>query len=102
MDDEKTPKFGWNQETFLIEGKPFYPDLTESGNTVCIRLPCQPHSNLQWEIPPTSKYILWEFVCDLETPYFPLTDELRFHSLTLACKHFSQTLWPQYKEQTLG
>lgn len=102
MDDELPPKLGWNRETFLIDGKPFYPDLSDSGNTLLVRLPCEPSSNLQWDIPSTSKRILWEFSCGLHKPFTPLTDELYFQSLALACKHFSQTLWPIYKDQTLG
>lgn len=103
MDEEDTaPKLGWDHQTFLVDGQPFYPDLSESGNTILVRLPCGPHSELNWEIPSTSKRIIWEFVCGLDEPFFPFTDELRFQALSLACKQFTQTLWPRYKDQTLG
>ena len=101
MDEEEIPKLGWDHQTFLFEGKPFYPDLTD--NTTLIRLPCEPHSDLNWKIPCVGdKRILWEFDLGLAHPFFPIDDELRFKALVLALKHFSQTIWPKYKDQTLG
>lgn len=102
MDEEPIAKLGWNHQTFLIEGKPFYPDISSSGDTILIDLPCQPHSDLNWPLPSTSKKILWNFQFGLETPFFPLTDELRFQALAASCKHFSETIWPVYKDQTIG
>lgn len=102
MDEETIPKLGWNHQTFLIEGKPFYPDISSSGDTILVDLPCQPHSDLNWTLPSISKKILWNFQFGLETPFFPLTDELRFQALSASCRHFSETLWPAYKDQTIG
>ncbi|HAB98707.1 MAG TPA: hypothetical protein DCE71_02660 [Parachlamydiales bacterium] len=99
MDEEAPPKLSWDYQTFLIDGAPFYPT---PDNTLIVELPCQPHADLSWTVPSTTKKILWRFVFDLEAPFFPLTDEQRFQALALACKHFSQTIWPLYKEQSLG
>ncbi len=99
MDEEAPAKLSWDHQTFLVDGAPFYPT---PDNTLIVPLPCQPHADLNWSIPTTSKKILWHFLFDLEAPFFPLTDELHFQSLALACKHFSQTIWPRYQEQSLG
>jgi hypothetical protein len=99
MNEETPPNLSWDHQTFLVDGAPFYPD---SENTLIILLPCQPHADLNWKVPATSKKILWKFAFDLESPFFPLVDELHFQTLALACKHFSKIIWPQYKEQTLG
>lgn len=102
MEDEETPKLSWDHQTILLEGKPFYPDFGEQGNTLLVKLSCEPHFDLDWKIPTTSKRIVWEFQLGLESPFFPLGDELRFESLSAALKHFTQTVWPKYKEQSLG
>lgn len=102
MDEEEVSKLGWDHQTFLLDGKPFYPDLSASGDTILIKLDCRPHADLNWAIPSTAKKILWEFDFGLNEPFFPLTDELRFQSLSLACKHFSSVIWPAYKDQSIG
>lgn len=101
-DDEEIPKLSWDHQHFLIDGKPFYPSLEEGGNTILVDLPCQPHADLSWSVPSTSKKILWNFDFGLDRPFFPLTDDLHFQALLAACKHFSQTIWPKYQDQSLG
>jgi hypothetical protein len=102
MDEQEIVSLGWDHQNFLIDGKPFIPDLSEEGNTLLVRLPCQPHEDLQWTIPDTAKRLLWEFDLGLHRPFFPLEDELHFQSLLVALKHFSNTIWPQVKERSLG
>jgi len=102
MDEEQTPKLGWDHKTFLIEGAPFYPDFSASGDTILVDLACEPNSDLNWTLPSTSKKILWNFQFGLESPFFPLTDEFRFQALAASCRHFSETVWPTYKDQTIG
>ena len=67
-----------------------------------ISLPCTKESDLNWvsllpekEGPP----ILWNLDLGLD---FPLEDELFFHALKLALSLFSETVWPQYRENTAG
>lgn len=99
-EDEIFLKLSWDHQNFLIEGKAFYPDL--KSNAILVDLPCQPHADLNWIIPTTSKKILWNFDFGLEKPFFPLLDDLHFQSLLAACKHFSKTIWPSYKDQSIG
>ncbi len=98
--DEETPKLSWDHQIFLVEGKPFYPQLGD--NIVIAPLPCEPHEPLNWIIPETTKQIVWEFELGLHHPFFPLDDELRFQALAAALKYFSDAVWPKYKDQTLG
>lgn len=71
-----------------------------------IRLPAQPHSDLNWELPiqeaTQADQILWELDLGLANPYFPLEDELYFHALALALQTFSKDLWPQFSIKTKG
>ena len=81
--------------------------MTES---TLIRIPCQPHDILNWEIQTQeargalqlNKKIIWEFDLGLKTPFFPLEDELHFHSLSLALSAFTKEIWPQFQEHTAG
>ncbi|MBS0626434.1 MAG: hypothetical protein JSS32_10325 [Verrucomicrobia bacterium] len=98
MEDEEIPKLSWDYQTFLLEGKRFYPDE----KTKIVKLSCEPHSDLNWKIPEIEGRVIWEFDLGLHHPYFPLDDELRFEALAAALKHFAKTIWPQFKEKSLG
>lgn len=70
-----------------------------------IILPAQPHSDLNWtnqikEAESSSQKIIWEFDLGLDAPYFPLEDELRFQTLTMALSKFSKEIWPLFQEKT--
>lgn len=72
-----------------------------------VELPCQPQHNLDWQrevalAVSANKKILWYFNLGLEDPFFPIEDELRFASLSLALKQFTTLLWPQVQAITLG
>ncbi len=49
-----------------------------------------------------SGQIFWVFDLGLEDPAFPIDDEMRLHELSLALKHFSETLFPRFEEKTVG
>lgn len=67
-----------------------------------IRLPCRPSDPLNWEIRTEDRDILWLFDLGLDDPYFPISDEMRFQSLSLALTKFTQEIWPQFQERTKG
>ena len=46
MDEQETFSLGWDHQNFLVDGAPFYPDLSEEGNTLLVKLPCEPHESL--------------------------------------------------------
>lgn len=46
--------------------------------------------------------IFWEFDLGLSPPYFPLEDELVFHSLSLSLFTFTKELWPIFQKNTAG
>lgn len=62
----------------------------------------RPHVDLNWKIPEEQGSITWEFQLGLDEPFFPLEDELRFQSLALALKTFTEQLWPSVQEKTKG
>ncbi len=64
-----------------------------------MKLFARPCDDLQWKIEEGSS--VFEFVLGLDEPYFPLEDELRFHSLSAALTHFTQTVWPQFSHAQL-
>ncbi len=76
----------------------------------CIRIPAQPHELLDWQKQKeealkaieSGRQIVWEFDLGLNAPYFPLEDELRYQSLSLAMSGFTNEIWPQFQEKTAG
>jgi len=68
-----------------------------------ILLPARPSDSLQWTIDaPAEEKILWRFDLGLETPYFPIDDEMYFQALALALSKFTREIWPIYQERTDG
>ncbi len=70
-----------------------------------ILIPAQPHETLDWQkqkedAAATKGKIVWEFDLGLNGPYFPLEDELRFSSLSLALSNFTKEIWPSFQEST--
>ncbi len=73
-----------------------------------IELGAEPHDTLDWsremeraqEVAAAGKKIFWKFRLGLEQPFFPLEDELRFQSLSLALMQFSKEVWPIFQEAT--
>jgi hypothetical protein len=79
----------------------------ESANALWVELPCQPQHNLDWsselrKAKESGKKIVWYFNLGLEDPFFPLEDELRFSSISLALQQFTKDVWPHVQEQTLA
>ncbi len=71
-----------------------------------ITLPCRLSDSLHWDhllqnISPSDE-IFWKFDLGLNTPYFPLEDDVLFKGLKLALNHFTATLWPKFQTQTKG
>lgn len=77
---------------------------------ISIFLPAEPKEDLNWEKPLQQareailqgQQVQWEFSLGLEAPYFPLEDELYFHSLSFALNQFTQQVWPEFQNQTAG
>lgn len=75
---------------------------------ITIQLPSKISDDLNWIEPKKTafkaidegKKIFWEFDLGLTAPYFPLEDELIFHSLCLSLTTFSKELWPFFQEHT--
>jgi len=75
-----------------------------------IELPSEPHDTLDWssEIAEaraavlSGQKIFWKFRLGLEHPFFPLEDELRFQSLSLALTQFSKEVWPEFQDTSFG
>ncbi|MDE3045663.1 MAG: hypothetical protein KGJ02_03360 [Verrucomicrobiota bacterium] len=72
-----------------------------------IELGCEPHHTLDWSkalerARQSKKKILWKLELGLEGLYFPLEDELRFQALILALHEFSQKVWPEFQEKSIG
>lgn len=68
-----------------------------------IRLPSKPSDSLEWDLSriPESA-LLWHFDLGLEEPFFPLHDEMRFQSLSLAFSKFKNEVWPIFQDRTKG
>ncbi|MBI5272951.1 MAG: hypothetical protein HY861_03100 [Chlamydiia bacterium] len=71
-----------------------------------VHLPCGAIDDLHWKqvvdnITPDQQ-ILWALDLRLDAPYFPLEEELRFHSLRLALSLFTKEIWPVFQERTIG
>jgi|GEM_PF-1912867 len=90
--------------SFIKNDKPFYPIIsdTQESNTTIINLDCSMGSNLDWKVEETDKVILWNLDFDFQNLKFPLEHKLQFESLKLAVETFTKTIYPKYKEQTLG
>lgn len=69
-----------------------------------ITLSCRPSDSLDWDFQtiPKEGTIFWRFDLGLEDPFFPIDDEMRFASLSLALTKFTQEIWPIYQERTFG
>jgi len=75
-----------------------------------IELPAQPQDTLDWSIElkqaqeavAADKKIFWKFNLGLESPFFPLEDELRFQALSLALTQFSKEVWPLFQDATFA
>jgi hypothetical protein len=73
-----------------------------------IDLPSQPHDSLDWskELAQAKMHveqgdrIVWKCNLGLEGPFYPLDDEMRFQSASLAMTRFSETVWPAFQEAT--
>jgi hypothetical protein len=73
-----------------------------------IDLPCQPHDSLDWSeelckartLVEQGDRIVWKCNLGLEGPFYPLDDEMRFQSASLAMTRFSEIVWPEFKEHT--
>jgi hypothetical protein len=101
---------------FYREERPFYPLIQEGStssaeaNTILIRLPAQLQDDLNWsqEINLAKHYlskgtfILWELDLGLAQYQFDPQDSTAFFSFSLALEEFSKTIWPIFKDQTLG
>lgn len=59
-------------------------------------LRARPSDDLCWNIPTGETH--FEFDLGLNQPFFPLEDELYFHSLGLALRHFTDTIWPLHPD----
>lgn len=81
-----------------------------SGNTAWIELSALPEEKIDWKKAKESaknalaegRKIFWEFHLGLSEPFFPIDDEMRFQELSIALKHFSETLYPNFEAATLG
>ncbi len=69
-----------------------------------IRLPSKPSDSLQWDLSsiPEAGPLFWHFDLGLEDPFFPLDDEMRFQTLSLALTQFKEKVWPLFQERTRG
>lgn len=75
-----------------------------------ILIPGQPHESLDWQkqkeiaarAAESKQKIVWEFDLGLNAPFFPLEDELRFNSLSLALSSFTKEVWPLFQDATAG
>lgn len=46
--------------------------------------------------------IIWQFDLGLESPYFPLDEEMTFQAIAAALSQFSKEVWPHFAEKTKG
>ncbi len=67
-----------------------------------IRLSARPSDSLDWNIAPDATSIMWHLDLGLEEGFFPLEDEMRFQSLTLALEKFGKEIWPRFQDKTKG
>ncbi len=75
-----------------------------------IVIPAHSRSDLKWDAEiaeaqtaiAANKRILWKFDLGMNEPFFPLEEELRFQSLTLALSQFTKDVWPLFQEHTEG
>ena len=77
---------------------------------ITIQLPSRISDDLNWSAQKnqallaveSGEKIFWEFDLGLSVPYFPLEDELLFHSLSLSLTTFTKELWPLFQKNTEG
>lgn len=101
---------------FFRDGLPFFPiiqdnaSLSERPNTAVVCLPARLENDLNWstsvekarEYIALGKSILWEIDLGLSDYSFDPQDSAAFFSFTLALDEFSNKIWPDFHEQTLG
>lgn len=69
-----------------------------------IHLPCRPSDSLDWDVNafPDAGPLLFRFDLGLESPFFPIDDEMHFQALSLALNKFTQEIWPKFHERISG
>lgn len=75
-----------------------------------ITLPLHPENTFSWieekqqasNTVQKGELIFWQFDLGLESPYFPLDEELIFQALCLGLAHFTKELWPLFEKHTEG
>jgi hypothetical protein len=103
MDREELEAPSWDHRTIQME----HPSLSFEE---WITLPATPSHSLDWSVEiakgqklvEAGKKIVWKFDLGLEEPFYLLEEEMRFQSAALALKQFTDSVWPQFKENTLA
>jgi len=105
---------GFHQQ-MLMNGRSFVPmiydgeaKVPEGFNSVCVSLDLSDKSTLQWqdaiqtahELIQNGLWIVWDLRLDLLEG--SLEEDTRFMTLQLGIHHFTQTVWPSFKESTIG
>lgn len=69
-----------------------------------ILLDCTPSSSLDWNMEkfPKEGPLFFYFDLGLEAPYFPIDDEMRFQSLSLALNKFTSEIYPRFQDRISG
>lgn len=69
-----------------------------------ITLSCKPSDTLDWDIQkfPMDGPLFFYFDLGLESPFFPIDDEMHFQSLSLALTKFTQEIWPAFQDRIGG
>ncbi len=105
----------WDQSHFYIDAKPFYlkifegEDPPKSFNSVLIKLDAEAQDSLNWDEQikraahlSRDFYILWHLDLGMNSPEFCFNNLLKRKCCELALQHFTKTIWPQFKEKTIG
>ncbi len=105
---------------FIFDGTPFVPKIydgafgetvPEGFNAVTLSLDASLHSSLAWEdvreyaraLKERGLLILWELDLGLFSHLLlPLGDTLQLKAFGFALDHFYQTVWTEFKKETLG
>jgi hypothetical protein len=69
-----------------------------------IEIPCLSSDDLNWEslqFPESGPFWI-SFDLGLESPFFPIDEEMRFQSLGLALERFSKEIWPRFEKRIEG
>lgn len=95
----------WDHRQLTID-EPIAFSEREPG-ALWLELPCEPHHDLDWSLElerakNAGRNIVWKFALGLESPFFPLEDELRFQAISLALAQFSKEVWPEFKDKTVA